>query len=190
MRTVSTKCIILGHKDIGESDKFIFLYSDELGKIKAVAKGSRKITSKFTGHLETLNFCLVSLYFAPRSTIITEIVTEKNLVQPRNNYATLSNALKIAEITNQTIGENQTLENLHTLIINAVTHLVRSKRPNLIRTAYVLKLLDKAGFAPEFKQDDILNFIKTKPFAEIENVQIQKSEVQKIDNTLKTLLNL
>lgn len=190
MRTATTKCIILGHKDIGESDKFVFLYSEDLGKIKAVAKGSRRITSKFTGHLETLNLCTVSLYFGPRNIILTEVVTETNLVRARNDFGILSNALKIAEITNQTIGENQTLENLQTLIISAINHLVRSKRPNLIRTAYVIKLLDKAGFAPEFKDEDILNFIKTKSFSEIENVKIQKNEVQKIDNLLKKLLSL
>jgi len=51
--------IVLGGKDIGEADKIITLYSKERGKIKAVAKGVRKMKSKFGSSLEP--FILSSL---------------------------------------------------------------------------------------------------------------------------------
>lgn len=159
MRTVTTKCVILGHTNLGESDKIIYLYSDELGKIRAIAKGARKITSKFTGHLETLNFCTVELYFSPRNTIIREIITNKSPFKKRKSFKTLSNALKIAEITNQALYENQTLENLTQLLKNAVKQLSKSRKKDLVARSYTIKLLDKCGYIPDTEAPKIEKII-------------------------------
>ena len=87
MRNISEKCVILGHKNFNESDKLVFLYSDKFGRIKAIAKGARKITSKFTGHLETLNICFVTLYFGPRNIIITELSQDEENIKIKNTFS-------------------------------------------------------------------------------------------------------
>lgn len=197
MKTITTKCFILGHKNFGEADKLIFLYSKDLGKIKAVAKGARKITSKFTGHLETLNFCIVSLYFGPRNTIITEILTEKVYLKQNSKLNTLSNAIQIAEITNQVLFENQTLDNLTTLLKTTLKFLTQSTKTQLISTAYIIKLLDKTGIIPDFKELQtkietkylkFFNFIKEKTFEEIIKINLTKEEKSYIQKFIKTLI--
>jgi len=57
------KGIILRKQDYRESDRLFVIYTDELGKIEAVAKGVRKIKSKMAGHLEL--FSIVNLMVAP-----------------------------------------------------------------------------------------------------------------------------
>ncbi|MBN2197726.1 DNA repair protein RecO [Candidatus Wolfebacteria bacterium] len=57
----STKALVLACEDIGEFDKTIYLFTKELGKVKARAKSARKITSKLSGHLQPLNFIRVRL---------------------------------------------------------------------------------------------------------------------------------
>ncbi|MBI2634808.1 DNA repair protein RecO [Candidatus Peregrinibacteria bacterium] len=109
MKATSINGIILGHKNLGESDKIIHIYSRELGKLRIVAKGARKITSKFTGHLETLNVFMASIYFGPRNIILTEITTERTFKNIRENFERLNSALSIADITNKTVYENQLL---------------------------------------------------------------------------------
>jgi len=71
MKRATTIAIVLGSKNFMESDKIVHLYSEDLGKIRAIAKGARRITSKFVGHLETLNLVTASLYFGPKNTILT-----------------------------------------------------------------------------------------------------------------------
>lgn len=208
MKSITTKCIILGHKNFGETDKLIFLYSDELGKIKVIAKGARRITSKFTGHLETLNFCIASLYFGPRNTILTEIITDKNYLREKRTLRRLKSVIQIAEITNQMLFENQSLENLSKLIQKTILHTATSKKPELISIAYIIKLLDKVGLIPDFKQTSLnleekylkfFNFIKKKSLREIENITLTKEEkfiIQKFvkeliqEQTNQTLVNL
>lgn len=56
------KAIVLGGRDIGEADKIITLYSEERGKIKAVAKGIRKTKSKFGSSLELFTLSRLLIY--------------------------------------------------------------------------------------------------------------------------------
>ena len=90
MRAQKHKIIILGHKDLGESDSLLYIYNFDLGKQKIIAKGARKIKSKFTGHLQTLNFCEAVLYSAPRNIILQEIATRKNYFKNINDFRTSS----------------------------------------------------------------------------------------------------
>ncbi len=198
MKSLNVKCIILGHKNFSEKDKLVFLYTQDLGKIKAIAKGSRSITSKFTGHLETLNFCTAKLYFGPKNIILTEITTDKIYFRKRTSLGTISNALDIAEITNQLLFENQKFKNLSKLIETTIKHLKSSRKKTLIKIAYIIKLLDKSGLIPDFKQTKIsceekyikfFNFIKSKSYSEIEKIKLTKSEKSYIKEVAKNLIH-
>jgi len=197
MKSISTQCIILGHKNLKEQDKIISLYNEDLGKIKAIAKGAQKITSKFVGHLETLNLCTITLYQSSHSTIITEVSTDESFRKTRENIQAMSAALQIAEITNAIIQEHQTLDNLLQLIKKTILHLSHSKKPELIAIAYIIKLLDKSGLLPDYRNSDLLlekkylkflNFLTEKTLTEIEKISLTKEEKHKIHQYLRSIL--
>lgn len=52
MSTIRTSGIVLQKKEIRENDRIYVIYTNDLGKIEAVARGSRKILSKLAPHLE------------------------------------------------------------------------------------------------------------------------------------------
>jgi DNA repair protein RecO len=196
-KTLTDKFIILGHKNFSEKDKLVFLYSDEHGKIKAIAKGSRSITSKFTGHLETLNFCTANLYFGPKNVILTDITTNKSHFRTRKNLSTISHAIQIAEISNRIIFENQQVENLESLIDTTLENLKSSKKKSLIFTAYIIKILDRIGVIPDLRETKVsleekyvkfLIFIKEKPFSEIKKIVLTKAEKEKIHQITLSLI--
>jgi DNA repair protein RecO (recombination protein O) len=62
MGTYLTQGLILKHQDYRETDRLITIYSREYGKITALARGSRKISSKLAGSLEP--FILADLMIA------------------------------------------------------------------------------------------------------------------------------
>ncbi|MEK7085990.1 MAG: DNA repair protein RecO [Patescibacteria group bacterium] len=197
MKSQNVKCIILGHQNLVEYDKFVFLYTEELGKIKVVAKGARKITSKFMGHLETLNFAIAEIYIGPKNIILKEIITIKNFKKIRNNLERLRAALQIAEITNQIIYENQKIENLFELLTDAMKQLSISNKPLLAAQSYIVKILDKAGMIPDFKTIStkidkkylkFLHFLKTQPIQETERIAIDKHEEQIVNGLFQKLI--
>lgn len=197
MKSQSINCVILGHRNFGESDKLIFLYSEEFGKLKLIAKGARKINSKFTGHLETLNFAEAEIYFGPRNIILTEINTIQSFRKIREDLEKLKSALQIAEITEKTIYENQEVPNLIPLLKLTLKHLVESKAPNTISYSFIIKFLDLLGMIPDFKslQSNLpekylkfLNFVKEEPYSKIEKIVTSQEEEQKIKEILQKII--
>lgn len=197
MKTNTVTAIILGHKNLGENDKWVFLYTEEYGKIKAVAKGARKITSKFTGHLETLNYCTANLYFGPKNTILSDVFTNKNNFRARNDLDELKNALKIADVTEKFLFESQPISGLTSLIKKTLLHLNSSSKKNLIFTSYIIKLMDKHGTMPDFKEVNttipekykkFFEYIKTQKFNEIEKIKLTQKETLFIENCISRII--
>lgn len=197
MKNITVNCIIFGHKDFTENDKLVFLYTEEFGKIKVIAKGARKITSRFTGHLETLNFASAEIYFGPRNIILKEIITIKNFKKIRENFERLSAALKIAEISNQILYENQKIDQLILLMTQALQQLSVSDKPLLTAQSYIIKIMDQAGMIPDFKnlkstlEQKYLKFfhyLKTQSFTNIEKISLEKNEIITINKAMEKLI--
>lgn len=185
MKSKNSKCIILGNKAYGEFHKLVFLYSKEFGKIKAIAKGARKINSRFTGHLETLNICETSLYFGPRNIILTEIQTIRSPQEIRLDIQKLSHALQIAEITNKIVYENQHFQELDKLLEQTIDKLNYSNKPQLISQSYIIKLLDLLGLIPDFRELEsnieekylkFFNYLKYESLHKIEKIKLSQEE--------------
>lgn len=197
MKTITTKAIILGHREFGEYDKVIHFYSADLGKIQVVAKGSRKITSKFTGHLETLNICQISLYFGPRTTILTEINTIENHQNIRENFEKLTHALQIVEITNQMVYENQENEGLIELLEESISAINHSEKSYLIAIFFIVKLLDMLGYMPDLQQTAtsleekyhrFLSYIQSEKIIAVKKISLTAEEKIFINSLIKELV--
>jgi DNA repair protein RecO (recombination protein O) len=61
-RIVKTRAVVLRSRRLGETSKLVTLYTEEEGKLKAVAKGARKPKSKFGGALELMTEVQVVCY--------------------------------------------------------------------------------------------------------------------------------
>jgi len=61
-RLYRTPAVILKRMDLGEADRIVTFYSRDVGKIRAVARGVRRTTSRSAGHLEP--FTLSDVMFA------------------------------------------------------------------------------------------------------------------------------
>lgn len=198
MKSTSVNCVILGHRDFTENDKLIFLYTEEFGKIKVIAKGGRKITSKFTGHVETLNFAMAEIYFGPRNIILKEIITIKNFKKIRDNLERLSAAIQIAEITNHLLYEGQKLDNLMGLLTDTLQQLSTSTKPALTSQAYMIKILDQSGLVPDFKNIisnldqkylKFFHYLQTQPLNAIDKINVTEKENETINLVIKKIIN-
>ena len=51
-RSFRVDAVVLRHSDWGEADRLLVMFTRELGKVRAIAKGVRKLRSRKAGHLE------------------------------------------------------------------------------------------------------------------------------------------
>jgi DNA repair protein RecO (recombination protein O) len=61
-RTYATEAVVLRSLRLGEADRIVHLYTEERGRIGAVAKGIRKTKSRFGGRLEPLSHVALQLH--------------------------------------------------------------------------------------------------------------------------------
>ena len=52
MTTKKMKAVVLRVSDLGESDKIVTLYGEQVGKVAGIAKGAKKSKKRFNNKLE------------------------------------------------------------------------------------------------------------------------------------------
>lgn len=81
--------IVLGKKEVGETDRLYTFYTREQGKVRVVAKGVRKPEAKLAGQLENLSSVLVIINKTRGMGKITSALADESFVYLRQNYEAL-----------------------------------------------------------------------------------------------------
>ena len=55
-RVFRTEAIVLRRTDFGEADRLLTVFTPERGKLRLIAKGARKPTSRKSGHVELFSY--------------------------------------------------------------------------------------------------------------------------------------
>lgn len=148
-RSYRTQAVILGHIEFGEADRILKLFTSEKGKITAIAKGVRKITSRKSGHLEP--FAHVSLFLAKGRDldIITQAETIESHIELREDLQSIALASYAVELLDRfTIEEGQNIP-IFRLIVNSLNRLESEADHHTVIHYYEIRLLDLVGFRPQ-----------------------------------------
>ncbi|HRY91148.1 MAG TPA: DNA repair protein RecO [Candidatus Gracilibacteria bacterium] len=154
-KNIATEGIILHKTNFGEYDQYITFYSPTLGKIEAIAKGSRKISSPFLGHLETLNICKFQLYKSLYAYTIIKCQAVHSFKEIRSDFDKSAMAILFSEIFHKTAHSHEQTQNLFELLKESLTHLSQSNNHSLCLEAFKIKLLSQLGLLPEIKNCSI-----------------------------------
>ena len=74
MALVTTKAIVLKSMRWGEADRILTFFSLRLGKVRGIARGARRMKSRFGGMLEP--FSSINLtFFNKRTTVLGPLAT-------------------------------------------------------------------------------------------------------------------
>ena len=84
-RVYKTEGIVLRHGDMGEADRLITLFTPYRGKLRAVAKGARRPTSKLAGHIEQFTHTNVLIARGRSLDLITQAQSLHSFIAIREN---------------------------------------------------------------------------------------------------------
>lgn len=148
--------IILASDKYREKDRLLIICTKELGKIKVISRGSRKMNSKLSPHLEPLDW--VNLMLVNGKSLITltgssQINNFKDL-KVKGAYTLL--ALYLMDLVDKTTPENMPEEKIFDLCLDLLEYLnkvgkeekakLKIEEINLI---FKIRLLDVMGLRPE-----------------------------------------
>ncbi len=151
-RTYQTEAIIIKRIKLGEADRILTIYTPELGKLKAVAKGTRRPKSKLGGHVELLTHSRLMLAQGRNLDIITQAQTIDNFLPIKDDLDRLSRGLYIAELVDSFTGEHIEDRQLFCLLLETLKQLSQSTDYEPVLRYFELNLLDHLGYRPQLRR--------------------------------------
>lgn len=166
MKTYTTECVVLKSKTYKDNDKLYTLFSKEKGKIMANAKGVRRIKSKRSGNLDTLNHLYVGISENGDFKTITEVKSIKTYKEIKKSLDTIKHAYYICELVYRFTEEEDTATNrLFALLIESLEMLEEGKLDlKTVESAFELNFLKILGYqmsSVDRSEQTIKNFIKS-----------------------------
>ena len=139
--------VVLRTYKLGEADRIVVFLTSGHGKVRAVAKGVRRTKSRLGGRLEPLSHVELLLYEGRE----LDIVSQAEMIEPwrplRGNLNRLSQAMAMAEATEQVAQEREPSEPLYRMLVGALRTLSGRSGP-LVVAAFYWKLLSLDGAGP------------------------------------------
>ena len=151
-RELKTPAVIIRRARLKEADRVITLFTKELGKVSAVAKGVRKAKSKLAGHLETLTYTDITLARGKNLDTIIGSQTLSPYLSIRNSLERTAYALYFTELVYHFAPEGQVNTTLFGLLVETLETLGATANPELLARYFELNLLKDLGYRPELRR--------------------------------------
>jgi DNA repair protein RecO (recombination protein O) len=149
-RSFRVDAVVLRHSDYGEADRLLTLYTRQLGKTRAVAKGARKIASRKAGHIEPFTHVKLQLAKGRDTLILTQADTVDAYQPLREDLILTSQASYVLELLDRFTYQDETENSaIFRLLTDTLSRLAAKADPWLVIRYYEMRLLDHLGFRPQ-----------------------------------------
>jgi DNA repair protein RecO (recombination protein O) len=148
-RSIKVDAVVLRHSDWGEADRLLILYTREAGKLRAVAKGARKIRSRKAGHLEPFTRSALMLAKGRDLWIVTQAATIDAYQDLREDLEKTGYAAYVVELIDRFTYEAGEHRAVFQLLTETLERIARPDQAFLAVRYYELRLLDLLGYRPQ-----------------------------------------
>ncbi len=152
MRSHRVEAIVLRHTDWGEADRLLWLFTRQMGKVRAVAKGVRKPHSRKAGHLEPFTRVELLLAQGRDLPIITQAEAREAYLSLREDLVKVGYASYIIELLDRFTYEEGENLGLYRLLSDTLGRINKENDPAFAVRYYEVRLLDLVGFRPQLLQ--------------------------------------
>ena len=151
MPTYRDEGVVLRTHKLGEADRIVTLLTKSHGKVRAVAKGVRRTSSKFGARLEPFMVADIQFYEGRSLDTIQQAETiasyGADIVDDYPRFTAASVMVETADKVTELEGSPQQ----YLLLVGALRSLSRQEHPTeLTLDSYLLRALSLAGWAPTF----------------------------------------
>ena len=141
------EAIVVRTYKLGEADRIVVLFTRDRGKVRAVAKGVRKTSSRFGARLEPMSHIAVQLYEGRELDTITQAESLESFRGLRDDLERITRSAAMLEAVDHMSPERERNTKLYTMLVGALRTLAQHDHP-LIVPAFFFKLLALEGLRP------------------------------------------
>lgn len=142
--------VVLRTYRLGEADRIIVLVTEEHGKVRAVAKGVRRTTSKWGARLEPLSHVALLLWQGRGDlAVVNQAEVVDHFPALRGDLERVASGLSMLEVVDQIALEGHSDPGLYKMLVGALAALADVRTdPGMVATAFFLKVLAHEGTEP------------------------------------------
>lgn len=159
-----TTGIVIKCKDYSETSQLVWLYTKDFGKIKVIAKGSRKKSK-----IDLFNIYEI-IFYKSRGELHTlgDYYVIETFNKIRQDLHRLALASYMAELVNVFTGLEDPSGEIYSLIVSVFKQLAEGKDPKLIRRGFEAKFMQYLGNLPEDLDRLIVDYSRHKGLKSLE----------------------
>jgi DNA repair protein RecO (recombination protein O) len=153
--TYTDEGVVLRTHKLGEADRIVTLLTRRHGKVRAVAKGVRRTSSKFGARLEPFSQIDLQLVEGRSLDIVAQVVSRELLGQPfLSDYPRFTAAEAMVETADRLVDQEHEPALQHYLLLTGALRALGAgtvdgpRPPTMILDSYLLRALALAGYAP------------------------------------------
>lgn len=146
--TYRTEAVILRRHDFGETDRILTLYTPSHGKLRAIAKGVRRITSRRSGHIELLTRAKVLLARGRELDVLTQAEALESFRTLREDLYLTACGYYVAELVDRVVADRIENPRLYGLLVSTLERLATEQRPEVALRHFELHLVRLIGYEP------------------------------------------
>jgi len=139
--------VVLRTMRLGEADRIVTLLTRAHGKVRAVAKGVRRTTSKFGGRLEPLSHVALLCWKGRELDIVNQAEVTEAFRTVREDLSRVAKAFTVLEVADQLSLEHHPTPRLYEMVLGALRAL-DSEDSAMLVPGFLLKALALEGSAP------------------------------------------
>ena len=151
MPLIKTVAITLNSRKWGDADRIVTFYTKERGKVRAVARGARRMKSRLGAALEPLMICHLNLFEKSGDSLYR--VSQVDLVEPfmpfREDLALMTAAARMVNVVGAVTPDGDPDSQLFETLELGLRTLVTSQDPALTVLLFQIRLLGLVGFRPQ-----------------------------------------
>jgi DNA repair protein RecO (recombination protein O) len=147
--TLTVEAVVLRHSNWGEADRLLVLYTREQGKLRAIAKGARRVRSRKAGHLEPFTCVRLLLARGRDLWIVTQAETVDAYLPLREDLIRTGHAAYLVELVDRFTYEEGENRQLYQLLLDTFHRLTGEEDVFTAVRFFEIHLLDLLGFRPQ-----------------------------------------
>jgi DNA repair protein RecO (recombination protein O) len=154
MPLLKTPAITLKSRKWGDADRLVTFYTLRFGKLRGVARGARRMKSRFGSALEPFVHCDLNL-FEKRHDPVYRIM-QADILEPfsglREDLALMSSAARLVNLVAAVTAEGDAGPRIFQTLLTGLRSLLESSEPSLTTLLFQIRLLGQTGFQPQTDQ--------------------------------------
>lgn len=151
-RVYRTRGVVLKRSDLGEADKVLTIYTPHYGKLRAVAKGVRRPSSRLGGHVEEFSHSEMLLAKGRELDVVTQAQTVDSFRGMREDMWRTTHGYYVVELVECFTEERVEEPRLFDLLVSTLRYLADC--PDLFTAVrfFEVQMLGVVGYRPELSR--------------------------------------